>query len=575
MVGRGWSKEQIKLTCAAYAATGLNDPDVKRLIDSAFEKFGRTSQPSNDQPETETAAELPAIRIAAGHEDANAIKAQEILIADGAEIFQYVGKLMRPIVEETDASDGRKTTTVRMKQVTTDFLNLELCRHIRYEKFDGRKKQWLHIRPDKKYTTADILAEEGRWLFANIMGVITSPTLRPDGSILSTPGYDEKTGLLLLAPPAMPFIPDNPTREDALAALQILKVDLLSEFPFVVEDDGKSISQAVGLSAIITPIVRGAFAITPAHCANSAVSGSGKSFFMDTVSVIATGREMPVMAVVGDEKETAKEITATLVSGQSLMSLDNVNGELGGDTLCKAIERPRIVVRPFGKNTETIEVEVRGTSIFMTGNNLILVGDLNRRVLTAVLDPRMEQPELRKFKGNPVRTVLEDRGRYIAACLTICRAYAVAGRPGKADPLASYEGWSDTVRSALIWLGEADPVKSIQNIRREDPERVRLQNMLTAWADLFGSGYDNRKSLAAARRVAEQRFDNNNPSDPDLAQALLDAMLAVAIRPGDAGGVDINALGKWLRGNKGKIVDGYRFVNTDKGGTAQWYVEKV
>jgi hypothetical protein len=29
---------------------------------------------------------------------------------------------------------------------------------------------------------------------------------------------------------------------------------------------------------------------------------------------------------------------------------------------------------------------------------------------------------------------------YIASALTICRAYFVAGRPGKADPLASFGG---------------------------------------------------------------------------------------------------------------------------------------
>jgi hypothetical protein len=31
-----------------------------------------------------------------------------------------------------------------------------------------------------------------------------------------------------------------------------------------------------------------------------------------------------------------------------------------------------------------------------------------------------------------------------------------SGKPPQADPLGSYEEWSDLVRSTLMWLGEAD-----------------------------------------------------------------------------------------------------------------------
>ena len=45
-----------------------------------------------------------------------------------------------------------------------------------------------------------------------------------------------------------PPIPENPTREDALAALEIL-LELLSEFPFVDEA-----SRSVAISAILTAV---------------------------------------------------------------------------------------------------------------------------------------------------------------------------------------------------------------------------------------------------------------------------------------------------------------------------------
>ena len=67
--------------------------------------------------------------------------------------------------------------------------------------------------------------------------------------------------------------------------------------------------------------------------------------------------------------------------------------------------------------------------------------------------------------------VLADRGKYIAACLTICRAYIAAGRPDKLPKLASFGDWSDTVRSALVWLGEADPVKSMDTVEGRGSQR--------------------------------------------------------------------------------------------------------
>ena len=72
-----------------------------------------------------------------------------------------------------------------------------------------------------------LLKKFGDWTFPTLAGIITTPTLRPDGSILKDAGYDPATQLLLIDPPPMPEIPEKPTRDDALAALKLLK-ELLS-----------------------------------------------------------------------------------------------------------------------------------------------------------------------------------------------------------------------------------------------------------------------------------------------------------------------------------------------------------
>jgi putative DNA primase/helicase len=183
-------------------------------------------------------------------------------------------------------------------------------------------------------------------------------------------------------------------------------------------------------------------------------------------AAIAIGQPMPVMTAGRTEEETEKRLGANLLAGQPLISIDNLNGELRSDMLCQIIERPVVEVRILGRS-ERVRIESRGTTYFATGNNLVVAGDLCRRTLPTRLDPQVERPELREFKGNPVATVLADRGAYVAAALIVCRAYHVAGRPGRAKPIASFEDWSDTVRSALIWLGKADPVKAMDSARAE------------------------------------------------------------------------------------------------------------
>jgi putative DNA primase/helicase len=284
---------------------------------------------------------------------------------------------------------------------------------------------------------------------------------------------------------------------------------------------------------------------------------------------------MPVTAIGRTEEETEKRLGALMMAGQPLISIDNANGEVGGDALCQYLEQPAVNIRVLGLS-KMPTVETRGTTFFMNGNNITLRGDVVRRVITTIIDPKVERPELRKFKKNPREMVLADRGKYIAAALTICKAYVVAGRPFQVDPLASYEGWSNTVRSALMWLGEADPVASIDASREEDPERIRRKNMLAAWIDAIGIGSDCTCTIGRAVRIANKQINPGTPQFPELR----DAMTAAASRkgsnidPDDA--IDNEALGKWLRINKGKIENGLRFANkSDQGRGARWYVEHI
>ena len=480
---------------------------------------------------------------------------QAALMASGFPIYERGGRLVHPIVKTVKAHSDRLSQIAQLKPFDAAYLRLSMNRCSNWNRWDARSKKEVPI--DPPYDVARSILSQGadEWPFPEIKGVICAPTMRPDGSILSQSGFDEATGLLLIGAPLMPPILDAPTREDALKAAALLE-DLLKEFPLVDEA-----SKAAVLSGFITPVVRGAFPVSPMHVSAAPTAGTGKSYLWDIAAAIAIGQRMPIIAAGPHAEELEKRLGAQLIGGQSLICIDNVNGELQGAALCQFIERPGIQrVRVLGK-TENIDIDLNGTTFFANGNNITFSSELARRTIKANLDAQMENPDLREFRGNPMEQVLADRGPYVAAALTICRAYIVAGQPAKASGFASFEGWSATVRSALIWLGRADPVTP--GIRTEAPDRDLLNQVLQTWSDGIGTGREHRVSM---RELLDLATD-------DLRNALL---AAVQSEDKNKKYLEAASLGYWARKYKGRVVSDLRLVSeADRKGTARWWVESV
>jgi putative DNA primase/helicase len=484
--------------------------------------------------------ETPTILIEPGKLYELATEGELALINAGTPFYVWGEAIRQPIPEIVEAADGRKTTTVRLKEVDRAVMLDHLSSAARWERYDRRTKQSFPADPPS--IVAEIISSrDGQWRFPPISGVVTTQTMRPDGSILSEPGYDPATRLLLYDPPPMPLVSDYPTIDDARAAMALFE-QLVVDFDFI--DEG---SRSVALSELITPVIRGAVPVAPLHANRAPTAGSGKSYLVDLASAIATGKRCPVIAAGRTEEETEKRLGGAMLKGFPLISIDNLNGELGGDALCQYIERPRVAIRVLGESN-IITVENRAT-IFATGNNMQPTGDVLRRVLTCSLDPNLERPELRTFTGDPVATVLADRGKYIAAAMTIVRAWLMAEQDDPVAPLASFEAWSHLVRSALIWLGKADPVETMETARGEDPQLLSLAAIVSAWQAV--TGLNHPMTTGALRKLAEQSHLH-----PELHQALSDEV-------GQKGTIDARKLGCFLARHKDRIVNGVKLVGYD------------
>jgi hypothetical protein len=404
----------------------------------------------------------------------------------------------------------------------------------------------------------------GDWPFPTVTGILQAPTLRADGTLLNQEGLDVQTGLLLVNLPAMPEgLKEKPSREEALEALKLLK-ELLKEFPFLDEP-----SKVVALSLIISMVVRGALGQVPLHLFTAPAAGSGKSLLTDIVSMIATGRRAAVVAAASRVDEQEKRIAAAMLSGRPLVALDNLTGVLTSSLLCQAVSQPVVAYRKMGGDKE-IELDCR--SVFAAnGNNIAIAGDLGRRTLFSRLDAKMEKPWEKEFERKPLEMIARDRGRYIAAALTIPLAYLAAGSPRRANTVANgFEEWMHFVRDALVWLDEADVASTMNTARNEDPDLQATLAMFAAMAVQFGTGQGAARTAAQIIEESKMSLDSKLDQVERLHAAL------EGITPAGTKEISAHRLGSWLREAKGQIVGGMRLCNeTDRTSTAMWWIEKA
>jgi putative DNA primase/helicase len=511
-----------------WLARGGDKAELVRLADAAAEAEIR-----------------PTITVKAGERHKAADEGIAALHASGVAFYQRGAALVRVCDVRARSMTGEVIMAPGIAAVTPAILERALGQVADWQRLDEKKDEVVRIDPPRP-VVAQILDMVGDWPFAPLTGVIGCPTLRHDGSLLSAEGYDLATGLVLRSAVPMPPLSEFPARSDAENAVALL-AGLLDEFPFV--DDP---SKAVALSMIMTPVLRGAMAAAPMHLGTAPEAGTGKSYLADTASVIATGERIATVAVAPNPEETEKRLVGAALAGHPLIGLDNCRDTLAGDFLCQITERPLLQLRALGKSDQ---IRVSNTfTVFANGNNVAVADDLVRRTIRCALDADMENPETRTFRGDPLAAVRRDRGTYIAAALTIARAYIAAGKPNRLPPLASYETWSDLVRSALVWLGFADPVASMAAARAADPVRQERARAFTAWRDEIGLDRDH--TAAEIIELGEARCGSDGPRiRPNLHAVLIDAAQKYGA---PAGQIEPKRLGKWLTKHENTIANGLK-----------------
>jgi putative DNA primase/helicase len=529
-------------------------------------------QPSNGPAEVATAK--PVIRITGGNLPGIVDQAEQSLIDGDFSLYQRGSLLVRPAPVPVDIADNRTTTAIRLAPVKSHLLVELMTRAADWQRFDMRKDDWVPI--DCPERVANTLLAREQWGLPVLLGIVNCPVLRPDGSVVETPGYDEATGLLY-DPQGVEFdrLPDSPDKAAARRALDVL-IELISTFPFVSGAD-----RSVALSAILTAIHRRALPTAPLHGFTAPGAGSGKSKLVDIASLIVDGREAAVMSLGRSEEESEKRLGSALLAGDSIVSVDNIDPDraFGGDLFCQALTQRMLKVRVLGMS-KNVDVP-SNAAVFANGNNLTLVGDMTRRAVVCTIDSGMERPELRVFDRDPLAMVRANRNKYVIAALTVLRGFYAAGcpvqltqeaKPKPITPLGSFEEWSRVVRGALIWLGEADPCDTMEKVRKNDPKLAAMIAVVSQWRDIIGPNERLTAKDLIDRAVEKVGGVVSYGQPPEFSHPdFRDALLIVA---GEGGAINSLKLGKWLAANQGRFVMGYKIAHAgDRVGSKLWRLE--
>ncbi|MFH0778373.1 MAG: hypothetical protein V2A71_07045 [Candidatus Eisenbacteria bacterium] len=306
----------------------------------------------------------------------------------------------------------------------------------------------------------ELVMGRGQWRLPKLEMVIECPSIRPDGSLLQTGGYDEKTATLYEPLMEFPKVASKPTEDDVVKATERI-CDILSDFPFAHEA-AKSVMVAAILTAVGRTAVEGP---TPVFLFDGSTMGVGKGKLCKIIGIITLGKEPGLMTLTDNQEEQRKTITALALGGARLVVLDEVK-VLTGAALQAATTTTVWLDRILGVSKMTPALPLKPTWL-ATGNNVAVHDDMRRRVLPCRLVSEMEHPENRTgFKYEDLDgEVKKRRGEMVNAALTVLRAYFVAGRPEHGRPLfGTFEAWDRVVRGAVMWAGFTDPCDARRDV---------------------------------------------------------------------------------------------------------------
>ena len=251
-----------------------------------------------------------------------------------AGIYQRGNILVRLIEEWAKGVKGERVQVWKLVGMTDKTLEIKMMKHIDWVKrmkVKGKQDEADKIveipsTPIGSKIASYALEMRGNWPFPTVEGVISAPTLRPNGTPLNELGYDRQSGLILINSPEVEINP-RPSRREAEAAIELLR-DLYVETAF--KNEG---ARGAALSLDLSTVLCGAIPNTPLYIIRAPKGASGKTYIVQIAHVLATGEKCVPMGRTRNAEEFEKRLSSLFMEGRQLIFLDNHNDVLQSDLI--------------------------------------------------------------------------------------------------------------------------------------------------------------------------------------------------------------------------------------------------
>lgn len=485
----------------------------------------------------------PMIRTVAGEMNAVLAAAEDVLAKRG-DLYQSGGMI---VSIKPDIATGDATTTA----ISESALTLALASAADWERYDGRRKEWVRSDPPPRHVNM-LYKAQSYDLLPDLRGLARQPYYDDDGVLHTSAGYDRQTRRYSTFD-ASRFPAPASTETAAREALALLQ-GLLEEFHFASDID-----RSATLAAIFTAVTRPSLGLAPAFHVSAPSSGSGKSYLCETIALFAGPGGSSRVSYPKTSEEATKAILSLLLSAPAVIEFDDMDTDwLPHGVVNRMLTAESIADRILG--VSKIATVSTSALVLGSGNNVGPLRDLARRVLTINLNARSETPGTLSYKGNPVADMKADRGRYVSSVLTIIEAWKAAGSPKTNVPtIASYGGaWTNYCRHPLIWMGLPDPATPLLDQMKADPDSDVLLHFLAAWHKKHGEKVMELRQLL--------NFDYGSS---DLEEALLDLPVV------ERGNVNRSRLGHYFKRNRDRIIGDFILQKAEHAARNGWKVVKV
>lgn len=443
---------------------------------------------------------------------------------DRVRVYQRVGRLVQVVTTATDRTIKQgnieiKAGTVSLREIPPSVMRERIGQAVRLMANKVMPSgDIIEVAASVPRAMVDAILERGDYgqAIRVVRGVVTCPTLRLNGSVVQTPGYDASTHLVYQPNDSYPVLGDQATRDQALDDVAQLR-SIVGDFCFETDADF-SAWLAMVLSMTCRHLVDGC---VPLFSVQANIRGAGKSLLVDVANIIAYGRPAARKVYTDDDNEMRKAITSVLMESIPAVLLDNVDRSFGGASLDAVLTSRTYSDRVLGANRTTGELPA-DTVWCATGNNISFVGDMVRRVLPVRLMSQHERPEDRTdfAQSDLLGYVTAIRAGLVVRVIRIMQAYLQAGRPTiPGGQWGGFPQWYDIIRGCVVWLGLHDPMTTRATALDSDSSMDAVAMLHAAIEEAMKDGYPHGVTATQLVTMSDMAV-SDGPRYPAIFEAV-------------------------------------------------------